>query len=112
MIFRDEILVGNGSIGNYVVGFFNCQADDGETAENQILKAYQRLGYWNIKPIFSCLDAVQHEGLNERMPTPEGWEEASSYAEESVEEYLNNISEFGLAFERVTKIRLHRHQVL
>ena len=63
MIIQDQILVGDGTIGNYVVGFFDCQADDGETAENQIIKAYRNLGYWNVKPIFKagCITTSVHE---------------------------------------------------
>lgn len=113
MVYRDEILVGDGTIGNYVVGFFDCQADDGENAETAILKAYRNLGYWNVKPIYDCdcLDAVQHEGLNELMMTPEGWYKAYTFAIGSTEKYLRSTSEAGLSLERAEKVRLHRHQV-
>ena len=66
MIIRDEILVGDGSIGNYVVGFFNCRTNDGENAESKILIAYRALGYLGVKGVWKlgCLDAVSHEGIS------------------------------------------------
>ena len=90
MIIRDQILVGDGSIGNYVVGFFNCGDHDDD--EMGILRAYRALGYWNVKPIFKagCLDAVQHEGLNERMPVPAGYQKAVERIRETCGDNLFN----------------------
>lgn len=78
MKVQDSILIGDSTIGNFVVGFFDCRADDGENAESQILKAYRNLGYWNVKLIFRCgtLELVEHEGLNERAPAPESYQKA------------------------------------
>jgi hypothetical protein len=92
MIIRDQILVGDGTIGNYVVGFFSCQAYEGEDAEDQILRAYRRLGYMAIKPIrkAGCFEAVEHFGLNERAPVPENWGLAMKHLRETCGDDLSN----------------------
>lgn len=68
MAIMDEVLVGDGVLGNYVVGFFSCRTDDeGVTAEKQILRAYKMMGYKNVRPIWvaHCLNGVVHEGFDQ-----------------------------------------------
>ena len=112
MIVMDQILIGNSTIGNYVVGFFDCRANDGENAEDQVLRAYRRLGYHNVRPyrMCGCLEGVIHEGLNEREPCPEGYEQAKLYAERTIEPYLIHVSEAGTHLEVVDLIKKYRFE--
>jgi hypothetical protein len=67
MPVMDEVLVGDATIGNYVVGFFDSRANDGETAESKILRAYKNMFYKNVRPYrrCGCLEGVIHEGLDQ-----------------------------------------------
>ena len=67
MSIMDEVLVGDGVLGNYVVGFFDCRADDSENAEDKILRAYKAIGYKNVRPVWvaHCLNGVVHEGFDQ-----------------------------------------------
>lgn len=90
MIIRDQILVGDGSIGNYVVGFFN--SGDHDDDEMAVLRAYRRLGYMAVKPIYKacCLNAIEHQGLNERQPVPEKWGLAMKHVQATCGNDLSN----------------------
>lgn len=101
MPVMDEILVGDATIGNYVVGFFDCRTNDGETAESKILRAYKVLGYHEVRPYrrCGCLEGVIHSGLNEREPCSEGYEQARRHADRTIEPHLTHVSEAGILLE-------------
>ena len=70
MAIKDEILVGDATIGNFIVGFYDCRSNDGENAEDKILHAYRQMNYRNVRPLFcrGTLDGVIHDGMDFDAP--------------------------------------------
>lgn len=67
---RDQVLCGDkdgkAAIGTERVGFFplgNRYGDDGESAEDLVVKAYWSAGYTSVRRVFACglLEAVEFE---------------------------------------------------
>lgn len=102
MLVMDPILVGNSTIGNYVVGFFNCQSNDGETAEDAILHTYKVFGYQNVKPYWhcGCLEGVIHDSMDRvTMVATADFMRAMKHLEETCGDDLSN---------RIEQINKHR----